>query len=362
MSEPLRSPGWAVRPSFVAHGPTAPVTLLFDDDGLTQLAGVFPVAWQTPWPELAELTLARVGRGLVFGATVADVRYEWRRRGLDDFEELRAVVLEHGGTLSLRRRRLGVAATVIVVLVASLGGVIAALLASGPNADVETSDARSVNLSLSDLPSGWSTTSVGYLSYLVPPSGRVITSAPTTAPVVDVVTPVVTKQFQRCLGVSAGNDRVFGGAAQLPDVQVTSPIFHLGTPYETEVATTSQYYRTTGMVRRDVAEMSTKNFGACFVASNATILLSEYASQVIPSARGINWNPATFAKGWARGGVVSVDLPGVSNPYQLVVAVVAGGHYEVTLTALVPSWRASRRLLGQLVGVLKTRVLGGSAA
>ncbi len=362
MSEALRSPGWTVRPSFVAHGPTAPVTLLFDDEGLTQLAGVFPVAWQTPWSEISDVTLRRVGRGVVLGATVATVHYQWRRRGLDDFEELRAIVLEHGGTLSRQRRRLGVAVIAAVVLVASLGGVIAALVAGGPNPDVEAGDARAVNLSLSDLPSGWTATSVGYLSYLVPPSGRVVTSAPTTAPTVDVVTPVVTKQFQNCLGVSAATDRVFGGSAQLPDVQITSPIFHRLAPSETEIATTSQYYRTTAMVQRDIAEMSKRNFGACFVASNATILLSEYASEVEASARGTNWNPATFTQGWARGGVVAVDLPGVAVHYSLVVAVVAGGHYEVTLTALVPSWPASRPLLAQLVGVLKTRVDGGSAA
>ena len=38
----LRSEEWAVRPPFVENGPTSPVTLLMDDAGLTQLAGIPP--------------------------------------------------------------------------------------------------------------------------------------------------------------------------------------------------------------------------------------------------------------------------------------------------------------------------------
>ncbi len=362
--EPLASPGWSVRPSFVPHGPTAPVTLLFDDDGLTQLAGVYPVAWQTPWSELGDLALSRTGSRLTFSANVGGVRYEWRRRGLEPFEDLRALVLARGGALGGRRPRAGAIVIALVVLVASLGGVIAALLSGGPGLDTETVDAKNANLTVSDLPVGWSTLATGYLSYLVPAAGRVITSTSTTEPAVDVVAPVVTAQFQHCLGVTNAADRVFGAAGQSPDVQVSSPIFHVLFPAETEVATTSQYYRTTGMVRRDVAEMSRADFGACFVAANATVLLSQYASEVTPSKRGTNWTPVTYAKGWARGGVVSVALPGVSTAYSLVVAVVASGHYEVTLSALVPSFAASRNLLDQLVGTLKTRIDdgGGGAA
>ena len=362
--EPVTSSGWSVRPSFVPHGPTAPVTLLFDDVGLTQLAGVYPVAWQTPWSELGDLALIRTGSTLRFGASVGGVRYEWRRQGLEEYEELRAVVLAHDGSVARHRRRAGAVVIAIVVLVASLGGVIAALLTNGPGLDTESADARQANLTVSDLPVGWAALQTGYLSYLVPPAGRVITSTSTTAPAVDVVGPVVTSQFQRCLGVTNTTDRIFGAAGQSPDVQISSPIFHVLIPAETEVATTAQYYRTTGMVRRDVAEMSKTGFGACFVAANATILLSQYASQVTASPRGTNWTPVTYAKGWARGGVVPVALPGVSTAYTLVVVVVAGGHYEVTLSALVPSWRASRPMLSQLVGTIKTRIDdgGGGAA
>ena len=68
----LRSEGWSVRPSFVAHGPTAPVTLLADDQGLTQLAGVFPVAWQTPWEEVSQIELV----GLLAGALAGEAQQQ----------------------------------------------------------------------------------------------------------------------------------------------------------------------------------------------------------------------------------------------------------------------------------------------
>jgi len=39
MSAPLRSDGWSVRPSFVPHGAVTPVTLLADENALTQFGG-----------------------------------------------------------------------------------------------------------------------------------------------------------------------------------------------------------------------------------------------------------------------------------------------------------------------------------
>jgi len=59
MSAPLRSDGWSVRPSFVPHGAVTPVTLLADENALTQLAGVPTVAWQTPWSELSNIQFVR---------------------------------------------------------------------------------------------------------------------------------------------------------------------------------------------------------------------------------------------------------------------------------------------------------------
>jgi len=102
----LRSEDWSVKPSFVPNGPTSPVVLLIDDTTLTQLAGIPPVAWQTPWSELGNLELVKFSSQMAFFATVNDVRYCWRHRELTDYESMRTVVLEHGGAVTHRRRKL----------------------------------------------------------------------------------------------------------------------------------------------------------------------------------------------------------------------------------------------------------------
>jgi len=86
MSAPLRSDGWSVRPSFVPHGAVTPVTLLADENALTQLAGVPTVAWQTPWSELSNIQFVRFARGMALFATAAGVRYCWRNPSRNDFE------------------------------------------------------------------------------------------------------------------------------------------------------------------------------------------------------------------------------------------------------------------------------------
>ncbi len=359
---PLHSEGWTVRPSVTPGGPTSPVTLVADDEGLTQVVGIHPETFETPWAVVADLRLTRRGRRLTLEAHVGERDVRWRRRDLDDFEEWREVVLAHGGLVRRRPARVGVVAVAAAVVLASLGGVLAAVLGGRVNPKVERRDATNANLTLADLPAGWGTTAGGYLAYLVPPAGEVVTSTSSTVAGTDVVGEAVASLFQRCLGVSNAADRVFGEAGQLPDYQVSSAVFHVTTPYETEVATTSQYYRTTSMVSRDVAEMSRHGFGACFAQANATALLYNYASDTTPPSGAQSWTPVTYARGWARGGVVPVDLPGVEGNYSLAVAVVASGHYEVTLTALVPSWPAAQPLLNRLVGTLKSRLAGGSAA
>ncbi len=359
----LHSVGWRVHPSFVPHGPIAPVTLLADDEGLTQLAGVYPVAWQTPWSEITDLALVRRGARMVLVATVSGRRVEWRHRGLEDFEAVRALVEERGGTVGrVTRRRwviLGVAGAVVV---ASLGGVIGALLHHGTGPANERSLATGAGLTARDLPAGWSATPTGLLSFLDPPAGGVDPVTTTMPLAVDLVTPRIVARFQSCLGVSASADRVFGRAAQLPDAQVTSPIYHRVVPAETELATVAQVYATTTMVRRDVAEMSRPHFGACFAAASASLLESTFTGQLTLAHGASSWTPRTFARGWARGGVVPLHLPGVTRPYELVVEVVAGGHDETTLSVVTPTWPADRSLVAGLVGTLKARIHGRDAA
>lgn len=357
----LRSPGWSVRPSFVPHGPTTGVTLLADETGITQLAGVPDVAWQTPWGALGHVQLVRFARSMALFATAAGVRYCWRNPSLDDYEAWRELVLAHGGEVARRPRRAGVAALVVVVLVASLAGGAVTFFSRGAAANPELASARAANLRLDDLPAGFATTTASFLEALEPPSGKVLTPTPTTEPTPTSQWGRISGLFQSCLGVSAARDRVFGAAGQQPDYQVTSPIFRGSVDGGIDLASTSQYYRTTTMVRKDVAEMSEPAFGSCFAAVNEAMVLTYVTGSVPHVAPGAAWRPVTFVPGWSRGGEIEVTIPGVGQPLYLVVAVIAGGHHEVTLTALVGEWPAARGLLSGLVNTIKGRIASTSS-
>ena len=362
----LRSAGWSVRPSFAPHGPTDHVTLLADDDGLTQLAGMPTVAWQTPWSEVTDLELVRVRTGMALFATIAGVRYCWRTRSLDDFEAWRDVVLVRGGAVARRARRVGVLSLIVVVLLASFAGAIAAFFSGTSAANQELADARAVNLTLKDLPSGWTTTSASALGYLFGSANQVVTS--TTAPsTTTTLSPTsiwvkASSQFQRCMNVTAAADRVYGRAGQMPDYQVSSKYFTSPSSAFIQVASITQYYATTTMVRRDKAEMSSPKFGGCFVASNASLLLSASSGATSTVATGERWQPSTFVSGWSRGGVVLLARSATISSLHLVMVVVASGHYEVTMGALVSSWPGSKFFLNGLVNTLLSRVTSTSSS
>ena len=349
----LSSPGWSVHPSFVPRGPTAPVTLLFDETGLTQLAGVYPVAWQTPWEEVSNLQLVRAGRSMALFGTVADVRYCWRNTSLADYEEVRALVLARGGVVSRRRRRAGAIVLASVLLLASFAGGIAAWLSS---ANSELASARAGNLTIRDFPSSFSATSTSVLGYLFGSANQVVTSAPTSAAPKGSSLAKATAGFESCLGVSYAKDRVYGSAGQMPDYQVTSPTFSSSAFGGIQVASISQYYATTTMVQKDRAEMSRANFGTCFARSNADLLVAGATGTSVSLTGGENWSPSTYVRAWARGGVVDVAVPGVKTPLHLVIVVTAANHYEVTLGALVAEWPQSRDFLATLLSTLKARV------
>lgn len=356
----LRSEDWSVRPSFVPNGPTSPVTLLCDEAGLTQLAGIPSVAWQTPWSEIANVELVRFSHQMALFGTVDGVRYCWRHRQVNDFEAMRAVVLEHGGVVSQRRRRAGVVAVVAAVLAASFAGGIAAWL-SRTSANSELTAARAANVTLRDLPSGWYATSSGVLSYLVPPSTQVIVNTPTTAPPRNGVFDKAAALFQGCLGVTNTVDRVYGLAGQQPDYQVSSQIFDTNTLGGIELATTSQYYHTTTMVRRDSAEMRKFNFGKCFAASSAALIDLQDGAPSPALRAATNWQPRTFVTGFSRGGVAPLLVPGAATGLHLVMVVVTHGHFEITLSAMVGSFTKSAPFLSTVVSTLLARATSSTS-
>ena len=361
MSSNLRSEGWSVQPTFVPNAPSAPVTLMSDDAGLTQLAGEPPVAWQTPWSEISNLQLTRFRRGLALFASVDAVRYCWRTTRLEDYEALRAIVVEHGGVVERRRRRLSTLVVALVVLLASLAGGLGAWLNRGDSGSSELAAARAVNLTLKDLPSTWSVSPPSILSYLFSPADQVVTSTTstsTTVPVRNSAWNKVSTLFQSCLGVSAARDRIYGAAGQMPDYQVSSPVF-TSLNGDIVLASATQYYHSTAMVHHDVAEMSLAKFPTCFATSNAAVLFG-VAGQAIPTKDvATSWSPVTFLHGFVRAGVVR--LSSTASGHYLVVVESASGHFEVTLGAIVSSWPGAQSTIGTLVNTLLARTTTSSA-
>jgi hypothetical protein len=77
---------------------------------------------------------------------------------------------------------------------------------------------------------------------------------------------------------------------------------------------------------------------------------------------GTNWRPVTFAHGWSRAGVETFSLPGVPGPLHLVMVVLASGHFEVTMGAIVASLPKTRLLLANLTTTLLSRITSTSSA
>jgi hypothetical protein len=361
VSAPLRSDGWSVRPSFVPHGAVTPVTLLADDSALTQLAGDPAVAWQTPWSELSNIQIVVFARSMALFATAGGIRYCWRNPSRADYEALRAVVVEHGGVVARQRRRAGLYSVAVVVLIAALAGGIGSWLFHNSSGSKELADARGVNLTLKDLPTGWFNSNQpnsSPLSDLFSPAGKVeaISTTTTLAKQASSLWTRVSSVFQKCLGVSAQRDRVYGGAAQQPDYQISSPIFGSESFGGIEVVSTTQYYHTTTMVHRDTAEMSRGDFGSCFVTSNVALVRAVSSAKLPTSNIGANYRPVTFLHGWTRGGEAVLTLPGVPGSPHLVMVVITGGHFEVTLGVLVNDWPKSESFISSLTSTLLSRI------
>lgn len=357
MIDAVRSTGWTVFPSFVPNGPTSPVTLLLDDQGVTQLVGEPVVAWQTPWSELSHLQLIRFAPGAVLFATIAGVRYSWRTTQRRQFEALAPIIAAHGGTITRRRRRAGAALVALVVVLGSLVGGLGAWL-NRARVPSELTATRALNITLNDLPSGYSTAPPSLLSYLFTPSNQVVTPTPTTAPVPNSNWSRISGLFQRCIGVPASRDRVYGAAGQQPDYQVSSPVYTSLTG-DVLVASTAQYYHTTTMVSRDVAEMTRANFATCFATSQAALLFTVVGATLPTSDIATSWTPSTFVHGFVRAGIVPLALSGKLQ--YLVMVTAASGHVELTLGALVSSWAGSKAQLETLTSTLLSRALTPSS-
>ena len=367
----LRSEGWSVQPSFSPHGPTSPVTLLLDDAGFTQLAGQPAVAWQTPWSEVAQLRLVRRRRGTTIVMLVAGTLYQWRRDGAlgpEESTELAALLGAHGGREAPRLRRAGALVVALVVTLASFGGYFASLASPArATSSAQLRALEAVNLNAGDVSSTWGASdsvNSSALQLILTPPGEVLTlTTDTTAPPADSPYALAAFHFQRCLGVSNVDDRVFGQAGQEPLYQVASPIFSSSSFGGVQVESVAQYYPNLADVAADQSEMSRGDFSRCFVEAEADELVGASGS-LTPDLRGatvLSLHP--FVKGWVRAASEAVSLPlaGLAH-VDLVIVVEVSGHYEVTLAALVGSRSSARATLANLVNAQMLRVTSTPAS
>jgi hypothetical protein len=342
-----------------------PVTLLADENALTQLAGDPTVAWQTPWSELSNIQLARFSRGMALFATAAGVRYCWRNPSRNDFEALRATVIAHGGVVARHRRRAGVYSVAVIVLIAALAGGIGSWLFRNSSGSSELADARHVNLTLQDLPIGWYRAPALEASPLAdiftPGKVETIPTKPTKTKKQNAVLTEIFGDFATCLGVAPARDRVYGAAGQLPDYEVSSQIFASTSYGGIEAVSASQYYHTTTMVHRDTAEMSRKDFGSCFVTSNVALVRAINGEKLPTANVGVNYRPATYLRGWSRGGESVLSLPSPAGSPHLVMVEMTSGHYEVTLGVLVNDWPKSQAFVSSLASTLLSRIVSSSS-
>lgn len=366
----LRSEGWVVRPSFAPHGPTAPVSLLFDEAGITQLAGNPAVAWQTPWSEITHVRLVRRRINVTIVAVIANVAYQWRRSAPASrahLDELAAMLATHGGSEMPRSRRRRALVVAVLVSLAAFAGYFGALAApsSTPSA---LRALEGVNLSARDVSGTWSSSnaaSVSELNTFLPPPGEVLYNAPTTSTTMglrDVAFAAAASHFQRCVGVSNARDRVYGLAGQSATYQVSSPVFSSSDFGGIQVESSAQYYDSPQSVAADVVEMSRPSFGRCFANSTADLMIGHSSSVTPDLTNGRSFATPTFVRGWVRGGSAAVTLPAVGiTRATLVVIVEAAGHFEVTLSALVVNLPAAFQTLDDLANELLLRVTSTSA-
>lgn len=366
----VRSEGWTVRPSFNPHGPTAPVTLLMDDAGLTQLAGEPIVAWQTPWSEVTGLRLMRTRAGVSVVAIVAGVLYQWRRvtpMSREQLDEARAVLVAHGAREMPRGRRNTALAVAVLVTLASFGGYFGGL-ANHPGTSSVVTALEGLNLNARDVAGTWSSSSLvssSLLTSLVPAPGQVQYFNPattSTAPAQASPFALAAVHFQRCLNVASVDDRLFGLAGTAPRYQVSSPVYYSADVGGVQVESTAQYYDSPPSVALDVAEMSRPSFGRCFAEAVGDELIGANTGVTPQLSRGQNLATPTFVKGWSRGGDVLVSLPSLQvSRAHLVVVEEAAGHYEATLFALVVDITRTRSTIISLANELLARVTSTSA-
>jgi hypothetical protein len=361
MSVMRRFPGWSVEPRF-AGGAVEPVAISLDEQFLTEWRGDPAQLWRIPFSELRDLEIV-VARRLRLRATVAGVRYTWTTRRSGEHDELIDEVQMLGGRVVRPHRVVtGIAASVAVVLIAATAATIitrAATRTANPATAAEVGQLRAT-----DVPAGWRSVIGAPLDDLDGQPGQALTESEAGAALTGTfkqIEETVAANYQRCMGVSAASDRLFGAAGVVPAYEVTGPVYATSAFGRAEIGTVSQYYADEADVRRDVAQYSSPRFGRCLVAANGQMLLA--SSERTPAAArtvllGTGYSPRILPSGWARGGAVAIELPNGGGTVTLASVLLAAGHEEVEVNMIVGDWPAARGVVAASAAAILGRLAG----
>jgi hypothetical protein len=337
--------GFTLSPPFVENGSSKPVSIAIDGSRFTVWMGEPATVWQTPISELHHLH-ATVGRSLTIRFTIAGTRYRLHSRRFSEHGELLDLIRASGGTVAraTRARAVLVLSVVAVFVAASLASVVTFLSTSSAPSAAELS---AVNVSASDLPPTFVATPNSYISVLTGPAGAVTTNstpAPRATVLASDIFHTVSTNFYSCMHVPGRNDRFFGSAGVVPQIQVSGASYRSPSFGGMEIASYAQYYASTQMVSDDLKEYSSARFGPCFAQESVQELLGVVHSSADAARAAVatmTYTPFTFAHGWRRGGTATVLLPGFKTPFTLISILVAQGHREVGIFALVANFTSN---------------------
>jgi hypothetical protein len=253
-----------------------------------------------------------------------------------------------------------VAAAVAVPLTLGSPDVVAYTRGPGPQLEV----ARQINLVPSDFPRDWTVDRSsnsplsGFLGSQSGSSGR-----PT--PQQARVEAQVARQFERCMGVAASGDRIFGPAAPTPSATASSPAFAAPDGHAHEAGSVVSVFGSSGTVGADAAQITRATFVPCFgtaigqlVAAGAPRSTGGSGPAVVPAGVRDLSVPATAGVHTVGVGIaVSVERQRVTVPVEFEMVFVMGGRAEATLY----TFGAGTRFPSPLVDTL-TEALGRNVA
>lgn len=244
--------------------------------------------------------------------------------------------------------------------------------ASGSTGPAERAAVARVDLGPGDFPAGWRVApSVDPLAGILGSPGRGAGAGGATSPSRRRTMHRVAARYERCLGVGAADDAVFGASAPSPAARATSRAYtpQAGGP-PLYAGSEAAAYRSGAPVAAAMHQIGSASFPKCLGAA-----IGRQAVVTGPATSGsshVTYGTPTVQpldlprhRGVAAAGaavMVPVTVGGSASAVQLEAVLVAGGHLEATLVTYAGPTGFPASLTRSLAGDLEDRVAGGGAA